>query len=167
MIEDSFNATPSVGRIEVPNAILLGQVKEELLKGNKVTINVKGYSMRPFLEHLRDKVELSPVKELQVGQAVLAEIAPGKYVLHRIIALRKSEAGDTLQVELMGDGNVRGTEHCAARHVVGLVTQYLRNGKTIPASNVHLKRAVCMWRRLLPVRRYLLFLYRLNLKLHQ
>ena len=45
----------AVRRMEVPNAVLLGQVKEAIREGHTVTINVKGYSMRPFLEHCRDK----------------------------------------------------------------------------------------------------------------
>ena len=41
----------AVRRMEVPNAVLLGQVKEAIREGHTATINVKGYSMRPFLEH--------------------------------------------------------------------------------------------------------------------
>ncbi len=37
-----------VRRMEVPNAVLLGQVKEAIREGHTATINVKGYSMRPF-----------------------------------------------------------------------------------------------------------------------
>lgn len=75
----------AVRRMEVPNAVLLGQVKEAIREGHTVTINVKGYSMRPFLEHCRDKVRLAPFTDLKVGDAVLAEISPDVYVLHRIM----------------------------------------------------------------------------------
>ena len=37
----------AVRRMEVPNAVLLGQVKEAIREGHTVTINVKGYSV-PF-----------------------------------------------------------------------------------------------------------------------
>lgn len=103
-------------RMEVPNAILLGQVKEAVRTGHTATINVKGYSMRPFLEHCRDKVRLAPVAGLAVGDAVLAEISPDLYVLHRIIRIEDD------RVTLMGDGNLRGVEHCYRKDVVAVVT---------------------------------------------
>ena len=149
----------AVRRMEVPNAVLLGQVKEAIREGHTATINVKGYSMRPFLEHCRDKVRLAPFTDLKVGDAVLAEISPDKYVLHRIVEIE----GDV--VRLMGDGNLSGVEACRKADVVGMITHYTRRGKTIPASDPRLQRSVRLWRRLLPVRRYLLYIYRINLKL--
>lgn len=119
------------------------------------TIWVKGYSMRPFLEHMRDKVQLAfPSRPLRVGDAVLAEIGPGHYVLHRIIQVE----GDRLT--LMGDGNVRGTERCRVQDVAGIVTHYIRPRRTIPADASWLNFRIRVWRRLLPIRRYLLLLYR-------
>lgn len=149
----------AVRRMEVPNAVLLGQVKEAIREGHTVTINVKGYSMRPFLEHCRDKVRLAPFTDLKVGDAVLAEISPDVYVLHRIMNI------DGDNVRLMGDGNLSGMEVCRKADVVGMVTHYIRRGKTIPASDPCLQRYVRWWSKLLPVRRYLLYIYRINLKL--
>lgn len=149
----------AVRRMEVPNAVLLGQVKEAIREGHTVTINVKGYSMRPFLEHCRDKVRLAPFTNLKVGDAVLAEISPDVYVLHRIMNI------DGDNVRLMGDGNLSGMEVCRKADVVGMVTHYIRRGKTIPASDQRLQRYVRWWSKLLPVRRYLLYIYRINLKL--
>ena len=102
-----------VRRMEVPNAVLLGQVKEAIREGHTATINVKGYSMRPFLEHCRDKVRLAPFTDLKVGDAVLAEFSPDKYVLHRIIEID----GDV--VVMMGDGNLRHKEICHALYPAG------------------------------------------------
>lgn len=149
----------AVRRMEVPNAVLLGQVKEAIREGHTVTINVKGYSMRPFLEHCRDKVRLAPFTDLKVGDAVLAEFSPDDYVLHRIVEID----GDV--VVMMGDGNLRNKEVCGKEDVVGVVTHYIRRGKTIPASDPRLQRRVRWWRKLLSVRRYLLYIYRINLKL--
>lgn len=148
-----------VRRIELPNEVLLAQVREVIREGHTATINVKGYSMRPFLEHCRDKVCLSPVGTLAVGDAVLAEIAPGKYVLHRIITLN----GD--YVTLMGDGNLRGVEHCRREDVVGVVELYYHFGREIAAGNPALKRRIRLWRKCLPIRRCLLFVYKVNLRL--
>lgn len=139
---------------EIPNAVLLGMARDMIREGHTATISVKGYSMRPFLEHLRDRVILDAPSELHVGDAVLAEISPDHYVLHRIIRLE----GDI--VTLMGDGNVRGTESCRRSEVAGVVTHYLRPNRTLLASDPALVRRIRMWRRLLPVRRYLLYIYR-------
>lgn len=141
-------------RRELPNHILLGLARDMIREGHTATISVKGYSMRPFLEHERDRVILAPPTELNIGDAVLAEIAPGHYVLHRIIQLE----GD--QVTLMGDGNVQGTESCRRQDVAGIVTHYLRPKRTLLASDPQLQRRIRLWRRLLPIRRYLLFIYK-------
>lgn len=111
--------------------------------------------MRPFLENLRDRVKLAPWTSLAVGDAVLAEIEKGHFVLHRIIKIE----GDNLT--LMGDGNIRGTEHCTVNDVCGVVTEYIRpNGHVLQAGNQRLQRRIRLWRRLLPVRRLLLFVYK-------
>ena len=110
--------------------------------------------MRPFLEHERDRVVLEPAGELHIGDAVLAEIEPDHYVLHRIIAIEDD------RLTLMGDGNTRGTESCKREDVAGIVTQYLRPHRTLLASDPKLQRRIRLWRRLLPIRRYLLIIYK-------
>ena len=139
---------------EIPNHVILGLARDMIREGHTATIFVKGYSMRPFLEHLRDRVVLEAPGRLQVGDAVLAEISPRHYVLHRIIEMN----GDDLV--LMGDGNVRGTEACKCSDVAGVVTHYLRPNRTLSADDARLCRRIRLWRRLLPVRRYLLFVYK-------
>ena len=134
-------------RKEIPNKILLGLARDMIREGHTATIYVKGFSMRPFLEHQRDRVTLDAPGELHVGDAVLAEIEPDHYVLHRIIGLE----GD--DVTLMGDGNIRGTERCKRKDVAGIVTHYIRPRRTLPATDKRLQRRIRLWRRLLPVQR--------------
>ncbi len=146
--------------MELPNNVLLGAVKDAIRKGHTATITVIGYSMRPFVEHLRDKVLLDTPAEATIGDAVLAEITPDTYVLHRIIdVIPHAWDTDLDKIILMGDGNTNGTEHCLRKNLCGKVTQYIRPGRTIQADNPSLVRNVRLWRRLLPVRRYLLTLY--------
>lgn len=144
----------AVERKEVPNKILLGLARDMIREGHTATISVKGYSMRPFLEHQRDRVILDAPHDLKVLDAVLAETEPDHYVLHRIIDI------DGDRITLMGDGNVSGTETCRRQDVAGVVTHYLRPGRTIPADDARLIRRIRLWRKLLPVRRYLLFIYK-------
>ncbi len=141
-------------RKEIPNKVLLGLARDMIREGHTATISVKGYSMRPFLEHQRDRVILAQPVNLKVGDAVLAEIEKDHYVLHRIIDIQDES------VTLMGDGNVYGTEQCRLSDVAGVVTHYLRPSRTLLATDPTLVRRIRLWRRLLPVRRYLLFIYK-------
>lgn len=148
-----------VVRKEFDNERFLPLVSQYTMKGETAVIFVNGYSMRPFLEHLRDRVKLAPWKELHVGDAILAEITPGHFVLHRIIDIQNKR-----DITLMGDGNTGGTEHCTMDDVRGLVIEYIRPaGHVLQASDPKLKFQIRLWRRLLPIRRYLLFLYKATL----
>ena len=70
-------------RHELPNDAWLGEVSQMLSEGKPYAIYVKGYSMRPFIEHMRDRVFLEKHDTYNVGDAVLAQIAPGHYVRSR------------------------------------------------------------------------------------
>ena len=145
--------TSNQPRRELPNDVWLGEVSQLLREGKPYPIYVKGYSMRPFIEHTRDRVFLEKRDTYNVGDAVLAQISPGHYVLHRII----EKEGENLT--LQGDGNIRGVEHCKEQDVSGLVTQYIRPNRKIPADDPKLVRRIRLWRKLRPIRRYLLFIY--------
>lgn len=146
--------------LEVPNAILLGAVRNALHEGHTCTINVRGWSMRPFLYNRRDNVILAPVRELHTGDAVLAEIQPDHYVLHRIIEI------DGDDITLMGDGNIQGTEHCLRKDVHGVVIKYIHPLYSFRADSPFVMRLVRLWHRLLPYRSFLLKIYTVLLRLH-
>ena len=148
-------------RMEIPNDILLGSARNAIRDGYTATITVKGWSMRPFLEHQRDKVILDTPKGAKVEDAVLAEILPGKYVLHRIIEIIPHPTNEELdKITLMGDGNITGTEQCLRKDICGIVTHYIRPGRTILSSDPKLIRRIRLWKKLLPVRRFLLLIYK-------
>ena len=140
-------------RHELPNDAWLGEVSQMLREGKPYAIYVKGYSMRPFIEHTRDRVFLEKRDNYNVGDAVLAQIEPGHYVLHRII----EKQGEKLT--LQGDGNLRAVETCRMQDVSGVVTQYIRPHRTIPSDDPKLVSRIRLWRRLRPMRRFLLFIY--------
>lgn len=143
--------------VSLPNAALIEGVRRLVSEGHSVTLSVRGVSMRPFLEDRRDKAIIAPCADPHKGDAVLAEVAPGKYVLHRVIGMD----GDRLV--LMGDGNVAGVELCRRSDVIGRATGFLRKGRTVPDATDGLKWRLysAVWTRLRPVRRYLLAFYRL------
>ena len=109
--------------IELPNELLLKEVRALLAEGRDVTLHVRGVSMRPFLEDRRDRIVLTKPQECKVGDAVLAEIAPGKYVFHRIVRLEEN------RVVLKGDGNVYGTEQCYLENIAASTKQFVRKGR--------------------------------------
>ena len=145
--------TSNQPRHELPNDAWLGEVTKMLCEGKPYAIYVKGYSMRPFIEHTRDRVFLEKRDSYDVGDAVLAQIAPGHYVLHRII----EKQGENLT--LQGDGNLKGVELCKIGDVSGVVTQYIRPNRIIPADDPKLVRRIKLWRKLRPIRRILLLFY--------
>ena len=132
----------------VPNEILLGEVAAVLQEGREAVIIPTGNSMLPFIRGGVDRVVLRKMPSLAVGDILLAKISDN-YILHRLIA----REGDALT--LMGDGNLRGTEHCTPADVIGTVSEILR-----PSGRTRIPGKGRLWRFLKPLRRYLLGLYR-------
>ena len=139
----------------VPNEILLAEADDLLSKGIEVVLMTKGNSMLPFIRGEKDSVNLKRFGAVEVGDIVLARIAPQRYVLHRIFAID----GDA--VTLMGDGNLAGTEHCALADVKAKVTHVVNaDGIAHEIDNGWRRRAARIWFRLRPLRRYLLAIYK-------
>jgi hypothetical protein len=126
-----------------------------LNEGHTVTLRLRGFSMRPFLEDGRDKALLTKAVSPKVGDPVLAEIEPKHFVLHRIISIQ----GDN--VVLRGDGNL-GVEHCKLGDVKGAVIGFYRKGRSkLDRTDGRKWRTYSwIWTRLYPIRRYLLAFYR-------
>lgn len=133
----------------LPNDLLLSSAEELLAEGRDVELLAKGFSMRPYLESEKDSVMLRKLEKVEVGDVVLARIAPKTYVLHRVWAI------DGERITLMGDGNIRGTEHCTDKDILGTVILFLKkDGREIKPGKGR------VWRAFLPVRRYILFAHR-------
>ena len=142
-------------KIELPNEVLLGEVTELLKEGKNVILMTKGNSMLPFIIGDRDSVELTSPDVVKENDIVLALLKNGMYVLHRVQRI------DGDEITLMGDGNLRGTEHCRRNDICGLVRTIIKeDGRKVDCSDASLRRRVLLWHRLLPVRRYLLYIYR-------
>ena len=144
-----------INEVQFPNAILLPEIVKMLNEGHTVTLRLKGFSMRPFLEDGRDKALLTKPVDPKVGDPVLAEVGPKHFVLHRIISIQ----GD--DVVLRGDGNL-GTEQCKLKDVQGAVIGFYRKGREALDRTDGLKWRIYswFWTRLFPIRRYLLAFYR-------
>ncbi|MBR5918617.1 MAG: S24/S26 family peptidase [Prevotella sp.] len=144
-----------VREIKLSNAEFLPEIVKLMDEGHTVTLRLRGFSMRPFLEDNRDKALMTKATNPKVGDPVLAEIEPKHFVLHRIIAI------DGDNVTLRGDGNL-GNECCTLGDVKGAVIGFYRKGRTtLDRTDGWTWRTYSFfWTRLYPIRRYLLAFYR-------
>ena len=148
-----------MGKIVVENEVFFTHVREMLDTGRRVTIPVKGYSMLPFIRGEKDLVVLEKAGgDLSEGDIVLfyvGEEPHGRYILHRILSI------DGNRVEIMGDGVIGSRERVVRERIYAKVVSILRNGKReVDPESLRERRKARLWRKLLPVRRYLLFAYR-------
>ena len=142
------------------NSIMFSEVAKLISEGKSVTMRVKGNSMLPFIKN-GDTIKLVKIDSLKLYDIVLARIDDEQYVLHRIIRIKDN------QLLLMGDGNLKGCERCKVEDVLALAAIKVNDKKEYDfRSDSHLKKAR-IWNFLLPIRRYLLFIYKLTLKIFQ
>ncbi len=116
-----MTAKPS---ITVRNDLFFADVELLIAEGHHTQLQVKGYSMRPFLRNESDSVELAPLPSYGIcrGMVVLFRHG-GKYILHRV----RSVSGHRLRIE--GDGNYRVTELARAEDVIAYVVRRIRPGR--------------------------------------
>ena len=120
-----------------------------------VTFVVRGFSMRPFLENGRDKVILTPPREPNIGDVVLAEVRERTYALHRVIRIKDGT------YTMRGDGNpLRMTEDFTYDKIIGLADGFIRKGKRVSINDRKWRLYSAVWKALTPFRRILLAIYR-------
>lgn len=132
----------------VANEILLEDAAALMEEGREVTLRPLGSSMLPFIRGGKDSVRLKKMPAVAVGDMLLVRLPGPRYVLHRLIG----KEGDRLT--LMGDGNLVGVERCTVADVLGTVTAIERGSRVVKPGNG------LWWRRLRPLRRYILGIYR-------
>ena len=137
------------------NGSFFAEVVRLLSEGNRVTIPAKGDSMFPFIVDGRDSVVLCSSEDIAVGDIVLAGLPGGRYVMHRVYRV---EAEGFV---LMGDGNLQAMECCGKDQVLGKAVQILRGRHIVDCTSRAALRKAALWRWLLPLRRYLLYVLRL------
>lgn len=141
----------------ISNRDFFDYVERTIEEGHSVTIPVKGVSMHPFIRNGKDKAVLSPFceSEIRVGAVVLFRYR-GAHVMHRIISR------DGEQLTMQGDGNnIRNVEKAALSDVVALVRYIIKpSGRTVDLLSAAQMRKFRLWRRLNPLRRYIMALDR-------
>lgn len=150
--------------LEVPNNVFLEEVRCQLKAGHTATFRVRGWSMRPFLEHARDKVLLVPTdrRPVKVGDVALVLDTMGRYVLHRVVALSPDGS-----CTLWGDGNVMGREQATAENVIGVAQGFYigRKERYVDVDSRQWRWYSWLWMHTTPLRRWVLLGYRVMRKI--
>lgn len=156
MIKQSFHieTEKDIPSALFSNEVYFSEVKRILSEGQSVQIPAKGQSMFPFIRDRKDLLILGQVDSFEIGDIVLAHLSNGMFVLHRIIQLSSQE------ITLMGDGNIQAKEYCQQNQIIGKVYFIIRKGEKIDCNSPCEKRKAFIWRKLLAVRRFLLFLFK-------
>ena len=115
---------------------------EDTLQNNgKVIFTVTGSSMLPLLHHRRDRVCLvkpgrKPLKKYDLPLFVREN---GKYILHRIVAVK------TDGFVVMGDNQHIKEYHVLPSQVFGVVQGFWRKGKYIPCDQFWYRVYCRLW----------------------
>ena len=111
--------------------------------------------MLPFIIGGKESVELASPKSCTIGQIALAWVDNRRYVIHRIIDIKGNE------VTLMGDGNIHGKELCVIGDIKAVITSIVdAEGNHHNPYSLWRKMGARCWFVFLPIRRYLLAIYR-------
>lgn len=139
----------------VPDELIIGDAVSLVNEGMAVTLLVKGRSMLPFIFGGHDSVILTKPENISVGDVVLARIDGRRYVLHRVMEVSPD------RIVLMGDGNIRGQEICRPEDVLARTDEVVsEDGKHRRLDTPRQRRRARIWRTLLPVRRWILAVYK-------
>ena len=140
-------------KVVIENHTLVAEISRLVNEGTQVTFVPKGCSMLPFIRGGRDSVALIKDDNISPLDIVLAKVG-NTFVIHRIIAM------DGDRITLMGDGNLSGKEHCLKKDIIAKVVKIIKDGKQIDCTGGNHRKKALLWQKLLPVRRYLLGIYR-------
>lgn len=119
---------------------------QELKQGRSIMAQTVGDSMQPLLYQGQTQVVLVPLSgPLKRGDLPLYQRPSGQYVLHRVIRVKDG-------VYYTRGDNRYGLERVEPDWMLGVVTQVLRNGKTIPVTAAAYRLYVSIWLASYPLR---------------
>jgi len=118
--------------------------------GRLVYTNV-GDSMRPLIRQDKDLLIIEKAKgRLKKYDVPLYKRDSGQYVLHRILKVRKDD------YVICGDNRYHKEYGITDRHIIGVLTAVVRNGREIPVSDRRYRAYVHLWCDLFPIRAFIL-----------
>ncbi len=129
----------------------MSSFEEELERSGSLVFTNKGRSMLPLLREDRDLmvIEKKGPERCKKYDAVLYKRGE-RYVMHRILQVREKD------YYIVGDNNRKG-EYVRDEQILGVLTQVVRDGKTITPADPAYQRYVHLWCDLFPLRAGLFF----------
>ena len=143
-------------KISIDKETMIQEIGRFVAEGKTVSLTVKGYSMNPFLMHLRDQITLGPWTDSDIrrGTVALVRDVRGNILIHRIIR----RDGNVITLE--GDGNIGLQEKATLENIAGIMYSITRKNRTYSSKGLVWKVYSWIWMLLRPVRRYPLGLWR-------
>lgn len=124
--------------------------EEQLARNGKLIYTNQGDSMMPLIKQDRDLLIILPVHgRLRKYDVPLYRRDSGQYVLHRILKVRQND------YVICGDNRWKKEYGISDRHILGVLTAVVRNGKTIPVSDWRYRLYVHVWCDVFPVRAFI------------
>lgn len=122
--------------------------EQELEKNGSLIYTTVGSSMRPFLRSGEDLmvIEAKTDQRCRVRDVILYRRRSGKYVLHRIMAVREED------YVLCGDNCWDLEPGIRDDQVLGVLTAVIRDGKRLDVREKNYRAKVFAWWLLYPVR---------------
>ncbi len=118
---------------------MMPTIRQTLAQGKNVTFTPGGVSMLPMLRPNRDSVTLSPLpRQLKKYDLPLYRRNNGRYVLHRVVKVGKTYT-------CMGDNQFHKEPGLRHDQMIGIVTEFVRDGKTIPVTDLRYRLYSRLW----------------------
>ncbi len=125
--------------------------EEEIEKSGKIIYTNVGDSMMPFIKQGRDVLVISKAEgKLKRYDVPLYKRDSGQYVLHRILKVREND------YVICGDNRCSREYGITDRHIIGVLTGIIRDGREIPVTDLKYRIYVHLWCDFFPVRAFII-----------
>lgn len=114
--------------------------EEEIKRTGKLVYTNVGDSMMPIIRQKRDLLIIEKVNgRLKKYDVPLYKRNSGQYVLHRILKVRKND------YVICGDNRWQKEYGITDRHIIGVLTEIVRDGKTISVTDKKYRLYAHLW----------------------
>ena len=125
--------------------------EEVLARDGRLICSNVGDSMLPLIRQGRDILVIERSQgRLKKYDVPLYRRDSGQYVLHRVLQVREND------YVLCGDNRWSKEYDITDRHILGVLTAVVRNGKELPVTDWRYRLYVRLWCDLFPLRAFLL-----------
>ena len=125
--------------------------EEEIRRNGTIIYTNVGDSMMPFIKQGRDVLVISKAEgKLKRYDVPLYKRDSGQYVLHRILKVREND------YVICGDNRCSREYGITDRHIIGVLTGIIRDGREIPVTDLKYRIYVHLWCDFFPVRAFII-----------